>query len=194
MRRRSRSSQKSSKCWGNREGKLTRFRGEANTFAAAVSSAQFIPSRARSTGDHEPQDFPLPPTSLCCAVGARSAAVGSGRPVKSSPGLSAARFVEPSHNRLRSTYPTAAPLRSPRCLTTDSVETRGVGIGDVDHRGARLVPGSARASAGRCASRQYRRPRRTRRMTPMRGVRCGVRTFGIAALSPMVFMNTRAWP
>ena len=36
---------------------------------------------------HGPQDFPLPPTSLCCAIGATSAAVGSGRPVKSSPGI-----------------------------------------------------------------------------------------------------------
>ena len=32
------------------------------------------------------------------------------------------------------------------------------------------------------------------RKTRALGVRCGVRTFGITALSPMVFMNTRAWP
>ena len=49
-----------------------------------VSSARFIPSCARSTGD-EPQDLPLPPTSLCCAVGASSAAVGSARPVNPVP-------------------------------------------------------------------------------------------------------------
>ena len=38
------------------------------------------------------------------------------------------------------------------------------------------------------------RRRRVGHGTADRGVRCGVRTFGITALSPMVFMNTRAWP
>ena len=64
--------------------KLTRFRGEATLSPLPVSSARFIPSCARSTGD-EPQDLALPPTSLCCAVGASSAAVGSARPVNPVP-------------------------------------------------------------------------------------------------------------
>ena len=64
--------------------KLTRFRGEATLSPLPVSSARFIPSCARSAGD-EPQDLPLPPTSLCCAVGASSAAVGSARPVNPVP-------------------------------------------------------------------------------------------------------------
>ena len=74
---------------------------------------------------------------------------------------------------------------------------RGVEVGEVDSLHGRRVKCLGLDGLYVCRAMGGRgdiRPGDSRGRGVIRGVRCGVRSFGITALSPMGFMNTRAWP
>ena len=99
--------------------------------------------RVRVRRATEPQDLPLPPTSLCCAVGASSAAVGSARPVNPVP--SGVGHIGGTHTR-----PHFASRTSPKT------------------GGRRSSPARARTMAGRDAAAFIRRRRLIMNLTSPR--------------------------